>query len=214
MAAKVVTVAQQKGGAGKTTVAAHLAVALAEMGHKVCVVDTDPQQSLAAWVRVRAAFGAGNVAIAVKAAPGWKAGSEIDRAKREADIVVVDSPPHTESTAKTAIRAADLMLVPMQLSPMDMWATKPTLDLATSTKVPFLLVLNRVSPRGNLNEQVLREIAKAAYPVALARLGNRTAFAASLLDGLGVTESASKSPAAEEVRALAQEVVERFAARK
>ncbi|PWR18724.1 ParA family partition ATPase [Zavarzinia compransoris] len=208
--AKVVTVAQQKGGAGKTTVAAHLAVALAEKGHRVIVVDTDPQQSLAAWVRVRAAFGAGDVPIAVKAAPGWKAGPEIDRARREADVVVVDSPPHTESTAKTAIRAADLMLVPMQLSPMDMWATKPTLDLAGSSKVPFLLVLNRVAPRGNLNEQVMREIAKAGYPVALARLGNRTAFAASLLDGVGVTEAQGKSPAAEEVRALAAEVAERL----
>ncbi|MFZ2868739.1 ParA family partition ATPase [Zavarzinia sp.] len=211
--AKVVTVAQQKGGAGKTTVAAHLAVALAEAGHRVVVVDTDPQQSLAAWVRVRAAFGVGNVIIPVKAAPGWKAGTEIDRAKREGDIVVVDSPPHTESTAKTAIRAADLMLVPMQLSPMDMWATKPTLDLAGSSKVPFMLVLNRVSPRGNLNEQVLREIAKAGYPVALSRLGNRTAYAASLLDGLGVTEAQGKSPAAEEIRALAAEVAERLGAK-
>ncbi len=210
MAAKVVTVAQQKGGAGKTTVAAHLAIALAEKGKTVVVVDTDPQQSLAAWVRVRAAFGAGEVPIQVKAAPGWKAGTEIDRAKREADIVVVDSPPHTESTAKTAIRAADLMLVPMQLSPMDMWATKPTLDLAASSRVPFLLVLNRVSPRGNLNDQVMREIAKAGYPVALARLGNRTAFAASLLDGFGVTEAQGKSPAAEEIRGLATEVLERL----
>ena len=208
--AKVVTVAQQKGGAGKTTVAAHLAVALAEKGHRVVVVDTDPQQSLAAWVRVRAAFGAGEVPITVKAAPGWKAGPEIDRARPEGDVVVVDSPPHTESTAKTAIRAADLMLVPMQLSPMDMWATKPTLDLAGSSKVPFLLVLNRVAPRGNLNEQVLREIAKAGYPVALSRLGNRTAFAASLLDGVGVTEAQGKSAAAEEIRGLAAEVAERL----
>ncbi|MCF4165852.1 ParA family protein [Zavarzinia compransoris] len=208
--AKVVTVAQQKGGAGKTTVAAHLAVALAEKGHRVVVVDTDPQQSLAAWVRVRAAFGVGDVPMTVKAAPGWKAGPEIDRAKREADIVVVDSPPHTESTAKTAIRAADLMLVPLQLSPMDMWATKPTLDLAASSKVAFMLVLNRVAPRGNLNEQVMKEIAKAGYPVAMARLGNRTAFAASLLDGVGVTEAQSRSTAAEEIRALALEVAERL----
>lgn len=210
MAGKVVTIAQQKGGAGKTTLCAHLAVALAEMGYQIAVVDTDPQESLAAWMRVRAAFNAGNHALSLRMGAGWRAATEIDKAKREADLVIVDSPPHTEQTAMTAIREADLVVLPIQLSPMDLWATRPTLEMAKKARVAALVVFNRVSPRGKLNDQVLREIAKANYPTALTRLGARTAFAAAMLDGLGVTEAQPKGPAAVEIQQLAGEIVEKL----
>ncbi len=210
MAGKVVTIAQQKGGAGKTTLCAHLAVALAEMGHKVAVVDTDPQESLAAWMRVRAAFNAGTSALTLRLAAGWRAGTEIDKAKREADLVLVDSPPHTEQTAMTAIREADLVVLPIQLSPMDLWATRPTLEMAKKARVPAMVVINRVSPRGKLNDQVLREIAKANYPTALTRLGARVIFAAAMQDGLGVTEAQGRGVAAEEIRQLAGEILEKL----
>ena len=207
MAARVVTVAQQKGGAGKTTVVAQLACALAKKGRKVGLLDTDPQQSLSAWYAVRREAGhADGLPIELRQAEGWRISTELDRLKRERDVVLLDCPPHAEQAAKTSIRAADLVLVPVQLSPMDLWATRATLDLAEAERRPILILPNRVPPRGRLGESVMEILGKEKLPLAVAELGNRQAFAASLMEGLGVVESEPSSLAAEEIVALANEI--------
>jgi chromosome partitioning protein len=210
-----VTVAQQKGGSGKTSLAAHLAVAWStpEKGAednpplKVIALDLDPQESLAKWFDVRAERGAGAGTLEVRRASGWRFNTELARAKREADIVILDLPPGTESTAAAAIRSADLVVIPLQLSPMDLWATGPTVELANKTGVPPLLVLNRVPARARLNDEVIAAAKLANWPVATATLGNRVLFAASLMSGRGVTEEAPSSLAAAEMRLLAREVM-------
>ena len=113
MAAKVVTIAQQKGGAGKTTVAVQLAVAWALQGLKVAMLDVDPQGSVAAWSSVRQETGLGSAPLAW-ALPGWKLAGEIDRLKADVDVLLVDTPPHAETDARVAIRAAALVLIPLQ----------------------------------------------------------------------------------------------------
>ena len=207
MTARLITVAQQKGGAGKTTVAAHLAVHWAAQGKRVALIDVDPQESLTAWYKARekAANGADSN-LDLRWVSGWRAATEVDRLKRDHDLILIDSPPHAETAAKVAIRAADLLVVPVQPSPMDLWATRPTLDLASGEKRPALLVLNRVPPRGTLQETIRALIAEERLPLATASLGNRTAFAASLLQGKGVTETSPKSAAALEIQALAEEL--------
>jgi chromosome partitioning protein len=206
MAASVITIAQQKGGAGKTTLAVHLAVAWAGAGRSVALVDIDPQGSLAAWHALRSErLGLGKTGLDFAAITGWRTEAEVARRARDHDIVVIDSPPHAETEAKLAIRAADLVIVPVQPSPMDVWATKPTLDLAALEKVPVLLVLNRVPPRANLTEAMLAKIAELGAAVADSRIGNRVALATAMLEGRGITEAAS-SRAAEEIAALAEEI--------
>ena len=209
MAGSVITIAQQKGGAGKTTLAAHLAIAWVGQGHSVALVDIDPQGSLAAWHASRAErFGDGKLGLDFAAITGWRTAAEVERRARDHDIVVIDSPPHAETEAKLAIRAASLVVIPVQPSPMDVWATKPTLDLAAQERVPVLLVLNRVPPRANLTEAMLAKIAELGATVADARIGNRVALATAMLEGRGITE-ASSSRAAEEIAALAQEIAQR-----
>ena len=205
MAAKVVAVAQQKGGAGKTTIAAQLAVTWTAQRKRVALLDVDPQRSLSFWGAERERGGIKGPP-AVLGIQGWRLATEIDRLKSEFDLLVIDTPPHADSDARVAARAAALILVPLQPSPMDLWATAPTLELARREKGRALLVLNRVPARARLVETVTARIAAEGMPLAEARLGNRSAFAASMLEGKGVTESHPRSAAAEEVAALAAEI--------
>ncbi|MGB0684418.1 MAG: ParA family partition ATPase [Magnetovibrionaceae bacterium] len=204
--ASILTVAQQKGGAGKTTLVAQLAVALAGPRQKVAVVDIDPQGSLTAWYGVREQQGFANDHLDVRQVSGWRTASEIDRLRNEFDLILIDSPPHAETDAKVAVRAADLVLIPVQPSPLDVWATKPTIDLALGEKVPVLLLMNRVPPRAKIVEEVSGWLAQKGLPVADTRLGNRVAFASSMMEGKGVMETAKRSSAAQEIEALAKEI--------
>ena len=202
----IITIAQQKGGAGKTTLAVQLATAMRLAGHSVAVVDIDPQASLTAWMRLREHEAREAPEIRFSMVGGWRLGVELDRLKRECERIIVDSPPHTESDAKRAITAADLVLVPCQPSPLDIWASKSTLDIAIKDGKPAALVLNRVPPRGRSVDEALQSIAERGYEALSARLGNRQAFITSFGRGLGVVESEPKSAAAQEVEALLAEV--------
>ncbi|MBC7907115.1 MAG: ParA family protein [Rhodospirillaceae bacterium] len=207
MSAKIITIAQQKGGAGKTTMAAQLAVTYARTGKRVGLVDIDPQGSLAMWYEVRKALVNGDGAgITFLQASGWRLSTELDRMKRDFDLILVDSPPHAETDVRIAVRAADLIMVPMQPSPMDLWATQPTLDLAKKEKSAALVVFNRTPPKGKLVDAVKKKIIEADMPVAVTVLGNRVAFAASMMEGKGVAESNPRHTATKEIKALADEI--------
>jgi chromosome partitioning protein len=213
MPAKAVTIAQQKGGAGKTTLAAQLSVAFAKAGRRVGLVDIDPQGSLKMWHDIRQAL-VGEIpeggSITMVAASGWRLSNEIDRLKANTDIILVDSPPHAETDVRIAVRAAELILVPIQPSPMDLWATHPTLEMAKREKSPVLMVFNRTPPKGKLVDAVRKKIGETEVPVAATVLGNRVAFAASMMEGKGVVESNPRTTAAKEIRALAEEISARL----
>jgi chromosome partitioning protein len=203
----VITVAQQKGGAGKTTLVAQLAAHLAKAGQKVAVLDIDPQQSLTRWhARRKDALKAASAGLHFAESSGWKLATAVEKLKRSHDWVLIDSPPHAETEARQAVRAADLVLVPLQPSPLDLWATQPTLNLALAEQRQARVVLNRVASRGKLLDTLRREIERAAMPSATASLGNRSAFAHAMSEGLGVTEWEPRGVAAEEIRALADEL--------
>lgn len=202
MAAVVITAAQQKGGAGKTTLVAQLAAALAAT-RRVAVLDIDPQASLARWHAARKArLKAAAAGLTFAETAGWRLAAELDRLRPDHDVVLIDSPPHAATEARLALRAADLVLVPLQPSPLDLWAVRPTLDLAAAERREARLVLNRAPARGRLVEATRAALAREGAGLLDAALGNRSAFAQAMAAGLGVTESAPRSPAAAELRAL------------
>lgn len=205
MPARIIAVAQQKGGAGKTTLAAQLAVAWVEK-RNVALMDIDPQSSLTAWHALRTGNGRDVPAIHLSDVSGWRVGTELDRLKNDYDIVLIDCPPHAETETKNAMRAADLVVIPVQPSPMDVWATAPTATFAKDQGTDVRLVLNRVPPRSRLVEAVQGMLRDKDLKLTRNALGNRVAFAASMMEGLGVTESERTSQAADEIRALAKEL--------
>ncbi len=202
--AVIITVAQQKGGAGKTTLAANLAAALAAE-RRVAVLDIDPQRSLARWHALRAAQ-SGAVPLALSDAAGWRLAGELDRLRQGHDILLIDSPPQIATESRIAVRAADLVLVPLQPSPPDLWAAEGTLALAAAERRPARLLFNRAPAAGRLRAEVAAEVARRGWPLLAAALGNRAAIAAAFARGLGITETAPKSVAAAELRAVLAEV--------
>ena len=203
---RVICVAQQKGGAGKTTVLVQLATALAAAGRRVALIDTDPQGSLSGWMRLREAAGGDLPALSFSAVGGWRLAVELDRVREAAEFVLVDTPPHAEAEARTAVREAHLVLVPTQPSPLDLWASRGTLELAAREGRETRLLLNRVPPRGRSIAEAEAAMAELGAAALASRLGNRQAFVRAVARGLGVVESEPRSRAAAESRALAAEI--------
>ena len=203
----VITVAQQKGGTGKTTLAANLAAALAPI-RRVALLDIDPQQqpdALARIERVARSRGRPDVLRRVRLAadrPSWTGSSATH------DVVLIDSPPQIDTDARLAIRGANLVLIPVQPSPPDIWAAEGTLKLAAAEKRRAAIVLNRVPSTGKLRELIAAQLHRDGKPMLTATVGNRTGFAAAFAAGLGITETAPRSIAANELRALLAELLE------
>jgi chromosome partitioning protein len=204
--ADVITVAQQKGGAGKTTLAANITAALAQ-DRRVALIDVDPQHSLTRWHALRPKDAA---TVAFAEVQGWRLTNALDRLKAQHDVVVIDSPPQIDTDARVAVRMADLVLIPVQPSPPDIWAADATLALASAERRPSVLVLNRVPQAGKLRQAMEAELRHSGKPVLTASIGNRVGFATAFAQGLGVTEAAPRSVAATELRALLSEILERM----
>jgi chromosome partitioning protein len=199
--AQIIAVAQQKGGAGKTMLAAQLAVAFAA-DWRVAAVDIDPQQSLTAWGRLRAANPKATAAVTCATLSGWRLAAEIERLAGSHDLVLIDTPPVIDSDARRAIRSARLVLIPLNPAPPDLWAAEGTLKLAAEEKRTAALVFNRAPAGGRLRRRLEAEIAARRLTLLDTALGNRAAFATSFADGLGITEAAAASPGAAELHAL------------
>ncbi len=200
----VITIAQQKGGSGKTTVAVNLAVAFARAGLRVALLDTDPQGSLGRWFLARRAR-LGEAGMELSTASAWGVSYECEKLRKSNDIVIIDTPPKADADLRPALREADLVLVPVASSHVDLWATDGVLDLVARESRRALLVMNRGSAGTRLAEEVAIAAGEMAG-VAQSRLAQRVVFAETLGQGLGASE-AGKSPAATEVQALADEVM-------
>ena len=205
---KVITIAQQKGGAGKTTVAAHIAVSLSQTGKRIAIIDIDPQGSLTNWYALREKkFGLGYTGLNFISSAGWRVESVINNLKDDCDYAIIDAPPHTETESKSAIRLSDLVIVPMQPSPTDLWATSITTDFAANENISVKVLFNRYNPKTKLTKEIIKQIKEDVFKN---HFGNRVAFSSCFLTGVTVTENAPSSQAAREVRDFTKEVIQLF----
>lgn len=203
MAGKVITVAQQKGGSGKTTVAVNLAVAFMKQGKSVALLDTDPQGSLGRWFMARRE--GGDPGMEFSTASAWGVSYECDKLRKSFDYVLVDTPPKIDADLKPAIRESDLVIIPVGASQVDVWATESVIDLAQREKAKMLVVLNRAKAGTKVAADVDASLTELGVTRAKSVLGNRVAFAESLGHGKGVLER-PKGAWSEEIEALAKEV--------
>ena len=210
MTGRIVTIAQQKGGTGKTTLAANLGVEMARRGLSVALVDSDPQGSLGRWFLTRRArLGPEGTGLSFRTASAWGVSYETEGLAREHDLVLVDTPPKIDADLKPALRAANLVIVPVAVSHVDLWATEAVVDLAQRVERPVLVVLNRATARARLTADVEAAVAGLGVPRANTALGQRVAWAETMGQGLGVTEG--RAPAARaEIVALADEIAARL----
>ena len=209
MAGQVITIAQQKGGSGKTTLAVNLAVAFQKRGLRVALVDTDPQGSLGRWFMMRLEE-KGEPDIEFTTATAWGIGYEMRKLTGAHDIVIIDTPPKIDSDLKPRLRAADLILVPVASSHVDLWATEGLVDLAERVDKSVLVVLNRTRPHTRLGVEIAEMANDSGADVAAATFGNRVVYAESLGKGRGALEAPRRGVAGQEVEALAAEVLARL----
>lgn len=204
MPARVITVAQQKGGSGKSTMAIHLATAFAKMGYNTMLFDTDPQGTSSHWHAQRKKNDMGLLATS-----GWRLTRDLAMAKEANDIIIIDSPPHAEMDIKVSTRAADLVIVPMQPSPADMWAVRETMKTLTTEASKSMIVLNRVVPRAKITEEITSEMDRMGFNYSKNFVGNRVLFAAAMEEGLSVLDGFNNQ-AATEINGLVQEVCQQL----
>lgn len=207
MTGKIITVAQQKGGSGKTTLAANLAVSLSRAGHRVALLDIDPQGSLGRWFMTRVErSGDTGPGLDFSTASAWGVNYECDKLCRDNDFVIVDTPPKVDADLRPALRAADLVLVPVASSHVDLWATEGVLDLARREGRTVVVVLNRGKAGTRLADDVAAATADLDAELADSRLANRVVYAETLGTGQGVAEAGNPAARAE-IEALTAEVL-------
>ena len=191
---RVVSVISQKGGAGKTTLALHLAVASSIEGRNTAVIDLDPQASAAKWADRRSK----DVPV-VLSAHASRLPNEMGRVRESGgEAVMLDTAPHSDSAALEAAKASDLVLIPCRPAILDMEAINNTLDLVRTTGKPIFVVMNAVAPTGQEAQEAADAIAGLKVEVCPVRLVNRIAFARSLIAGLTAQEYEPSGKAAAE----------------
>ncbi|MFK7761680.1 MAG: ParA family partition ATPase [Roseobacter sp.] len=210
MSGRIITIAQQKGGSGKTTLAVNLATAFLAEGKSVGLLDTDPQGSLGKWFMKRIDTHGEDPKLQFSTATAWGISYELRTLSEKVDIVIVDTPPKADSDLRPALRAADLILVPLSSSHVDIWATQDVLDLADRAGKRAFIVMNRSRSGTRLGAEVMEAVKELDANVMSAGLGNRILFAEALGNGLGAVEAKAKSPAAQEVVKLIKEVEAAF----
>lgn len=206
MSARIICIAQQKGGAGKTTLVSNLAIAYLADGKSVALLDTDPQGSLGKWLDVREELLGVDDNLRFATATAYGISRAIRTFSGEADVILVDTPPKADSDVRWVLRESDLVLVPVSASQADVWATHDVLDLADRAQKPTHIVMNRTRSGTRVGDDVARSVAELGAGRLETSLANRVIYADALGRGLGVVEAKKTGPAADEVRALAQEV--------
>lgn len=208
MLSEVITIAQQKGGTGKTTLAVHLALAFIKYHNlKVAIIDTDPQGSLGKWFMIRSEKNISNQNLTFKTASLWGAQYESKILKQDHDIVIIDTPPKIESDARPAIEAANLVIIPVAPSPVDFWATEAIIEIAKKAKRKILIQINRANHRSKLISKTYEYIKSINIPATKTLIGNRQIFIASMGEGKTVVEKQRKSKAVEEIRKISEQIL-------
>ena len=192
---KTIVLASQKGGAGKTTLAAHLAVAAERAGDGPCVlIDTDPQASLAAWWNGRE----DETPVFAPATLKELSGKLEALARAGYTYAFIDTPPAITESIRAVVMQADFVLIPTRPSPHDLRAVGRTVELATDAARPFAFAVTQAKPNARLTVQAMAALSQHGV-VAPAIIHDRVDYAGSMIDGRTVLEIDPRGRSAAEV---------------
>jgi len=207
----VIAVLNQKGGVGKTTICTNLAACFALAGEKTLYIDADPQGSALDWNAARKQAALFNVV----GIPKNTIHRDIAALTEPYRWTLIDGPPRVYDVAKSAMAAADMVLIPVQPSPYDVWAAKEIVDLINEVWIhkPNLkaaFAINRKIVNTAIGRDVIDALADYKLPVLTASISQRIVFAESAQQGLTVVETEPHGLAAQEINALTANVREQF----
>lgn len=206
----VIAVLNQKGGAGKTTIATHLARALQIGGADVLLVDSDPQGSARDWAAVRE-----DQPVPVVGIDRPTIDRDLKSIARK-DFVIIDGAPQAADLAVSAIKAATFILIPVQPSPYDIWATAELVELVkqrievTDGKLQAAFVVSRAIKGTKIGADVTGALADYGLPVLDARITQRVSYPGTAAVGTTVLDTEPDGDAAREVRALVHEITQKL----
>ena len=200
---KIIAVMSQKGGAGKTTLAVHLAVEAHRRKLSVEIIDTDPQQSAGVWSRARG----GESPIVTHVQP-TRLGPALDqRASAGVDLVIVDTAPHAGPDAVDVAKLANRVLIPVRPGVFDLAAARQTIEIVREAGVDSILVLSACPHRAPEVPMAREALALSGLSVAETQIGDRRSFSRAIQTGRAVSEFEPDGKASEEIRALLDEVM-------
>jgi chromosome partitioning protein len=195
---KTVVVASQKGGSGKTTLVAHLAVAAEQASAGPAVVmDADPQQTLATWWNAREAEKPKLAPVVLRDLPG-----KLEALKAAGfAYCFIDTPPALTEQNQLVLKLADLVLIPARPSPNDLWSLAATLDLVKEAGTPFVFVLTQAKANARITVQTVAALSQHGQ-VLQSVIHDRVDYPASMTDGRTALEINPHGPAAAEIAGL------------
>jgi chromosome partitioning protein len=195
----VIAIISQKGGAGKTTLALHLAAAAQEAGAVSLVIDTDPQATASQWAAWRK-----DAPPEVIDSPPPRLAAKVEQARGQgASVIVIDTPPHADSAARAAVEVADLVLIPCRPSAFDLSAIQTTAKLVQLLRKPAFVVFTAGPPNApRVYEEAGELVDSYGTPPCPVILPDRAAYRHASAEGRTVNETEPAGKAAEEVRAL------------
>ena len=208
---KVISFTNQKGGSGKTTLSANLAVLWSNSGYKVAVIDADAQNSLTYWLEARKKYyGEDDIGITSYNFDVRNLKEEIKQIKSKYNFIIIDSPPSITFNTIQIIKASDRVFVPVQPSPLDLMATVPFLKLVIQEKKNPIIFLNRVMPRVKLTDAMILRLRYAGAKIARSRISSKVLFAETFSVGRGVIDISVTSDAAKEIINAGNEIIRNF----
>ena len=207
----VIAVLNQKGGVGKTTIATNLTHGLCLKGYKTLLVDGDPQGSARDWHEANGAMLVPCIGLDRETIL-----TDLKAVSSSYDIIIIDGAPQIAKLSAAAIRAADVVLIPVQPSPYDIWATADLIDLVKQRqevaegKPEACFILSRIIKNTNLSKDVIEALKDYDLPVLDAKTSQYVGYANSASKGESVFSSPSTLLACLEFKPIVDEVIERY----
>jgi chromosome partitioning protein len=204
----IISLVNQKGGVGKTTIAINLGIGLARRNFKVGFLDTDPQGTASQWQSIE-----GNLAFEVRRHPSPVSSGDIMDANRNYGCLVIDTPPAIGEIMLSVLAYSDLAIIPLAPSVLDIWSSRTTIEMIEEAKIvnPKLqgrLLVSRKVPRTRLGRDGREAIAALEMDVFETEISQRIAYVESMIAGVSVFQYAPKSEASREIEDLCEEILQ------